>query len=146
MGMLNASSIKSFSGNCRGKVLEKFQIFFRQPLHYAGFDSEGCGRPAAVVSSFPTTGSRSAPQSRHRVVLGNCQLSGGQIDARDAKRDGIILPTTSRKRSSYLRRNGSHSRRRSRFQKSKLVSIADYEYALAVCAHFCSPAVYFDRP
>jgi hypothetical protein len=40
MGMLNASSAKSFSGNCGGKVLEKFQIFSDSPLHYADFDSE----------------------------------------------------------------------------------------------------------
>jgi hypothetical protein len=100
--------------------------------------SAACRQHVGVARPKPGTG-------WSRVVLVNCQLSGGQIDARDAKRDSIVLLTTPRKRSSYLRRNGlvqSPPVHGSRNQK--LLSIADYEYALAVCAHFWSPAVSFD--
>jgi hypothetical protein len=80
MGMLNASSVKSFSGNCRGKVLEKFQIFLDKTAD-AGFPLRRA--PAASLESSALCGQHvrvARPKSRTGclgVVLVNCQLNGG---------------------------------------------------------------------
>jgi hypothetical protein len=46
MGILKVSSIKSFSGNCGSKVLEKFQVFSDTTPDYAGFPRPRAQLPA----------------------------------------------------------------------------------------------------
>jgi hypothetical protein len=127
MGMLNVSSVKSFSGNCRGKVLEKFQIFSDTPLDYAGFDSGERRLAACSSQQLGDNTSRSEPQIRHRLsraVVSQLSVERwGRYTSEMPRGTAIILLTTPR--------NSPHNRGPFTVPEIKqLLSIADDEYAL----------------
>jgi hypothetical protein len=87
MEILKIIQHQVFLRNCRGKVLEKFKIFSDSRLDYAGFDSEGPGgqlQSSAACRQHVGVAGPKPGAGWFRVVLVTWQLSGGQIDARDA--------------------------------------------------------------